>query len=218
MARFVIGTTSFPTKEAAKNAVRAILNGVDLEARITGDRAVFIAHLFALHPGAAEKAAPGVTGHMVRLNDMNGAITRGFHVIHPNNTTTAWSYLPCLNPRLSEPSFTGAMRAAIMLSQASFRRQVFGRADFTNCRYCGNAVERKIAHIHHEAPKFRDLVRNFVAEHGAPEVVSSANFGDDFANIDAKRLWIEYHDARAKRVLVCAPCNYAAERVPEPVC
>ena len=152
--RFVIGTRTYRTKGEAQQAVRDILHGVELDTTIVGDRGVLLGHLFALHPEAAEKAASGVIGHMVRLNDFHGTLTRGFHVVHPSNHTTAWSYFPCFNPSRIEPSVTAALRAAIMLSQASFRRQVFAWSDVEPCGICSKPTERKFSHIHHLAPKF----------------------------------------------------------------
>lgn len=219
MARFVIGTWSYPTKEAARTAVRKILNSAELDRRLVGDRAVFISHLFALHPRAAEKALPGVDGHGVRINDLKGIITRGFHVLHPGLTSTPWSYQPCFNPLLAEPSAIGAMRASIILSQAAFRRSQFGAGDTIPCACCKEQVTRKAAHVNHEAPnQFRELVRRFIERYGEPEVVSSEDFGDDFRSARMRALWLDFHDTSANRVVVCAPCNYAAERMPEPVC
>ena len=209
---FSIGTRVFPTKGDAEREIRTILNSAEIDERLTGDRAVLIRDMFGMHPKAAEKAARGVTGFMVRTNDFHGARTRGFHVIHPNGKTTAFSYAPCLNPAKKELGAIGAMRAAIMLGQRRIMVETFaGRASIP-CPVCSNPMTIGGAHVHHVPPlRFRDLAAAYVEKYGEPEVRKGA-LGVAFASAAVQHHWLEFHDARAKRVVVCAPCNYAAER------
>ena len=213
MARFPLGVRTFRTKGDAISEVRRVLNAVPLETMIRGDDGVLVRDLFALHPGAAQKARGGVIGFMVRLNCYLGCTTRGFHVVHNDGSSTDFSYQPCFNARLAEPSVFAAMRAAIMLSQRQVMMQAFLRGEVARCPGCGGEMRRQGAHVHHVPPnRFRDLAQAFIAEHGMPAVMPSAHFGDDFADAADRLRWIEFHDARARRVVVCAPCNYAAER------
>tara|TARA_R110002126_G_scaffold2345_12_gene13531 strand:+ start:542 stop:1213 length:672 start_codon:yes stop_codon:yes gene_type:complete len=209
---FSIGTTTFDTKGDAREAVRAILNTAELDERLVGDRAVVVASLFAMHPNAVEKAVGGVAGFMVRVNDINGTKSRGFHVIHDNGRTTPFSYQTCLNPTRAELAASVAMRAAIMLGQRRVMMEFFrGRAS-VSCPSCGQPMTKATAHVHHLPPnRFRDIAAAYVAAHGEPEVVKGV-LGVAFKSLTKHHEWLEFHDARAKRTVVCAPCNYAAER------
>lgn len=214
MPPFSAGTFQFPTKGDAQAFVREILNSAPLDEILKGDRAVFIRELFALHPRAAEKAEGGIIGFMVRENDFNGARTRGFHVVHDDGSTTPFSYAPCLNPNKPELSCIAAMRAAIMLSQRRVMLGYFGLKDRASCHACGKLVERQHAHVHHVPPKrFRDIAASFIAARGEPKTIKGV-LGVSFASLQLQSEWVTYHDARASRVVVCAPCNFAAEREP----
>lgn len=177
-----------------------------------GDNHVLISELFRMHPRAHEKVDRGVTGFMVRVNDFYGALTRGFHVIHDDGCTTAFSYLPCMNANSDAPSIAGAARAAIMMSQREILREAFRRRETIPCAYCPRELTKDKAHIHHEPPKFRAILDAFISANGEPKITNALGLGDAFADPLVRLNWIRFHDARAVRVAVCAPCNYAAER------
>lgn len=209
---FSVGTETFANKGEAREAVRRILHEAEIDERLRGDRAVLVRDLFGMHPYAAEKAQGGVAGFMVRTNDFNGAKTRGFHVVHDDGSTTAFSYEPCLNPKKPPIGAAGAMRAAIMLGQRQIMVRAFAGRSSVRCPACAKPMSMGGAHVHHLPPnRFRDIAAAYIAEHGEPKVEKSA-LGVAFASITEQRRWVEFHDARARRAVVCAPCNYAAER------
>lgn len=209
---FPIGTQTFPTKGAAVEAVREILNAAELDRPLIGDKGVFIREMFALHPNAAEKARRGVAGFAVRINDFHGSLSRGFHVLHDDGSSTPFSYQPCLNPKKPPLGATGAMRAAIMLGQRRVMMEWFGGKAVKSCPACDRSITPATAHVHHLPPnRFRDIVAAYVDRHGEPEI-SKAVLGVTFASAAVQHRWVEFHDARARRVVICAPCNYAAER------
>jgi len=168
--------------------------------------------LFGMHPKAAEKSRGGVIGFMVRINDLHGTLSRGFHVVHDDRTTTPFSYAPCLNPKKPALGHTAAMRAAIMLSQRAVLIGYFRGREEAPCQHCSQLVARAMAHVHHVPPnRFRDLVFSWVAENGEPEIQKAA-IGVEFVSPAVRARWLAYHDAHAVRRIVCPPCNYAAER------
>lgn len=210
MAAFTIGVRRFLTKKAALTEVRRVLNAVPIEERLRGDDHVLIAALYAMHPRAHEKAERGCAGFMVRINNLEGALTRGFHIIHDDGWTTPFSYAPCMSAKADDPSLVVAARQAIIPSQREVLRAAFGIRDTYPCAGCGTELSRAQVHVHHTTPRFRDILERFVADHGQPKVINAEGLGDAFANPAVRQLWIAYHDRRAVRVIFCAPCNFAA--------
>lgn len=210
--RFAIGTKSFPTKGAAAEEIRRILHAAELDQPLRGADAVLIRDLFELHPRGAEKVALGVDGVVVKLNRRDGATARGFHVIHPDGTTTGFSYKPCLTPSSDKPSALAAMRGTILLSQRRVRVAAFLRSGRALCAHCQIWIDGTArGEVHHEPlHTFGALAAEWLRLNGEPEIVHSADWGDDFKSAAAKQSWIAFHDARARRVVICQPCHYRA--------
>lgn len=214
MPPFTIGIRTFPRKADALAEVRRILHYWQIDELIRGDDFVLLRCLFDMHPRRSEAAKRGVTGFMVRLNDFHGTLSRGFHVVHYDGSTSGFSYRPCMNPDSDEPSVFAAMRAAIMLGQRRIMMEQFAGRDAMPCPTCRRPITRRDAHVHHLPPhRFRDIAKAYIAIHGEPQVVHSASsFGDSFSDLSRQHHWVEFHDARANRLVVCAACNFAAER------
>jgi hypothetical protein len=210
MACFTLGVRRFLTKKAALVEVRRMLNAATIDRRLMGDDHVLISALYARHPRAAEKASRGMTGFMVRINSIEGALTRGFHVIHDDGSTTAFSYAPCMTASADEPRLAVAARQAIIISQREVLRNAFRGKETLPCENCRKDLTRAAVHVHHTNPRFRDILAGFVTEHGNPVIVNGTGFGDDFADPLKKMLWVIYHDRRAVCVILCASCNLAA--------
>lgn len=210
--RFAIGIRTFETKAAAIAEVRHILNNYAIDMPLIAADGVLLRDLFSMHPDAAAKSFKGMCGIAVRINDFQGCMSRGFHVLHPDGTSTDFSYRPCFNAKLAEPSVFAAMRAAIMLGQRRVLISYFMSKEVMPCPRCNAPIRRQDAHVHHHDPKFRTIAADYIERFGEPETVSSETFGDDFRLISDKARWVEYHDARAVRSVLCAPCNFADER------
>jgi hypothetical protein len=210
---FTIGTFKFRTKKAAITELRDVLNFRYRPGEcLTSVDHDLIEALFQMHPERDIKAAKGVEGFTVEWNEKDGyARTRGFHVLHPDGSTTDFSFYVCLNNNFVRTTFEEAARAAIMPSQRLLR-DTWEAAGGRNCTRCGKAISGSRAHVHHEQPyRFRDLLKIWREKHGEPAVIANPDFGADFADQSVKRRFVEWHDSIAVRTVLCAACNLAAE-------
>lgn len=212
MACIRIGAHWFKRKGDAVKEIRRVLHEATLGQNLVGDDLDLIRALFAMHPGAAdENMRKGIPlNFCVREHSFHGTRTRGFYALHLREFT-AFSYLTCLDPRRSEPNLLAVMRASILLGQRRVKQEYYLGRDIAPCAYCKKDTAFKEAHVHHEPPKFQEIVDAFIADHGSPKCKSAA-LGDEFEDPADLRRWIAFHDACAARVVVCPACNYAAER------
>jgi hypothetical protein len=209
--QITLGTVVFRTKREATAEVRRILHSAPIEVAFADRDLTLIAALFDRHP----RRPPGeVVKFCVGINNYRGALTRGFQAHFADGEVSRFSYIPCLSPTADSPSLVKVMRAAIMLSQRVKLREYYRGRPFMPCHECKADVEISVAHVHHTDPKFQDIADHFVSLIGVPGVVSGAidELGDEFADMAIKACWIAFHDAVAQRVVVCAACNWAAER------
>lgn len=208
-----LGPLSFATKKAAVERIRAVLRGNREGVPLDGDDLAIAMALFDMHPQYAEKAEGGVVGFCVKVNRDHGyAPTRGLHVIHDDGTTIDFSFYVSLDHSRVLPTIQTAARHALLGSQRAFKEQAFS-GGVALCDACSAPLAWSTAQIHHEPPlRFRDILRLWQEQNKEPEIVSRPRFGDDFADAAERTRFVEFHDAIAKRTLVCAACNYAAER------
>jgi hypothetical protein len=207
--RFILGIRSFKSKEDARAEVRRVLHGAEIDQPLVGADLTLVASLYARHPrrsGSPDRFCVGI-------NDYHGSKTRGFHAFYDDGRKETFSYLPCLSPQTDAPNLLNSMRAAIMPSQREALRNAYAGRVMLGCSFCGVGLELESAHVHHMAPKFRDIADAFVALVGVPPVIT-AELGDDFADPKIKRRWVLFHDAVAQRTVLCADCNAKDERKP----
>lgn len=208
LTAFTIGTFWFKTIAAAKLEVRRILHAATIDQPLDGDNLRLIAALYDRHP----RREGSLAGFCVGTNRYHGAITRGFQAIMADGSHIPWSYGPCFNPAVDEPSLMKVLRASIMFSQNEALKKYYAGAIFYPCRHCKKPLQRQDAHIHHLFPKFRDIADAFIGLIGLPHVRTSDNLGDEFSEPELRRRWVQFHEAVAQRAVLCASCNAADER------
>lgn len=100
-----IGTEHFPTKTAATARCQEILyaypgapgTGAGQPQEVTDPTHVtFLTALVARHPDLEEKTGAGVAGFKVQVNPDGKGNTRCFWVIHPDGSSTHFSFKSCL--------------------------------------------------------------------------------------------------------------------------
>jgi hypothetical protein len=88
-----IGNLTFPTKSAATEHFRQMLNNYYFGGRISEEDAAQLASLLAMHPDVEEKIGSGIDYFSVRLADFG---TRCFEVVRTDGTAIDFSFRWCL--------------------------------------------------------------------------------------------------------------------------
>ena len=110
--------------------------------------------------------------------------------------------------------FANACRRSVCGSIAKFRRGQFGRSSTVPCAISGALVTEADCHVDHADPPFRDIVKDFCAEHEWEAMELADGFGKTFAKPgDAKR-FRDFHDVRAVLQVVPAKANLAKRYPP----
>lgn len=100
-----ISDEHFPTKAAATARCQEILytypgqagSGADQPQQVTDPKHhAFLEALVARHPEAEEKIGSGIAGFKVAVNPDGTGNTRCFYVIHPDGSSTHFSFRSCL--------------------------------------------------------------------------------------------------------------------------
>lgn len=132
-----IGDTVYPSQDAARKAVQAVLYGYPLSVRIPEPHGLFLFRLLQRHPSAARKIGNGIRHFEVRENTVDRHVTRGFWAFRfpqPDGGFSEdypeiikFSYLHCIKPRSKEDSNRKGFRHAIDDQCAAFLAS--GRVD-----------------------------------------------------------------------------------------
>jgi hypothetical protein len=213
-----LGQHLFPTKDAARQAVRAILHSAPLETPLPPDHAAVICAILEWHHEKDQKLAYGCRGFFVRVNPPAlKPEDRGFWIIteRPPPGAVPFSYIRCFagpDPAHSAEwrQLNEAARQAIIPSQAAFKLR--NLIPDTPCPRCGEALAGNHAQVDHLPPKFRDILREFCESLPQLPLRDEPTYGYRFADPRDEQAFIAFHDARAVREVVCARCNAAAER------
>lgn len=205
--KFTIGVREFDSKKKAQTEIRRILHSSPLNVELGGDDLQLISDLYKMHPRGQGTPHAFIVG----LNDYHGCATRGFQGIFSDGSRVAFSYTPCLNPSTDKPQIVAAMRAAILPSQRQALMAYYRNKALVPCLHCKAGLTIDKAEVHHMLPKFRDIVDAFVGLIGEPKI-NTAEIGDDFSDFSMKKRWIQFHDAIAQRVILCAKCNREDEK------
>jgi hypothetical protein len=209
-----LGPVSFASLGDALLHVRGLLHATPHEVDLEGEALALIEALYATHPSPEVVAVRFVVG----MNYINGTPSNGFHAVAADGARHRFTYKigPLTGPRgrlgLSSPVAT--LRMAIMDSQRAVKQAYYNGFDIMPCQRCGDPITRQGAHVDHEDPKFRDIAEAWFALYGEPPLLATpGGIGEDFRDPGLKREWIMFHDLHAAiRVVVCPPCNAAAER------
>jgi hypothetical protein len=215
MSVYPLATVVFRTKATAMAMVQTILHHTSHHVPLKGHEAELIAALYRRHPERDRYPEPEY--FTVGKNVHQGVPSNGFRAVFSDATFWAFSYRECFNP--TRPGMTrvlAAMRHATMDSQFTMKRAAFHGSETALCGLrlvpeCLGQTPFADAHVHHLAPKFRRIADDFIAAHGVPEIRATA-IADEMADAGVRAAWQQFHDARARRLVVCRVCNAADER------
>ena len=89
-----IGSHHWPTKKAALEFYKAILNKYSPPCSLSEEDYQEIYMLLQNHPNATQKLEGGIVGIRVDYDEYNGQC---FHIERPNGTLENFSYIKCVN-------------------------------------------------------------------------------------------------------------------------
>lgn len=212
MAAFTIGSRTFRSKAAALKEIQAVLYNQDyLGQPLKGADLELITDLFLRHPHCEEKMVKGVSGFTVMVNGGTPGFkkTNGFHVTHPDGTTSMWSLYVALDGKETESPFARAARLAIAPGQIYVKEETYGDLDAIICEECCvNLVPKDGAHVHHEHPMtFAAILNSWISAFGEADVVPNDGIGYRFADRGVEEQFVGWHDDLAVRNVICTPCN-----------
>lgn len=214
MSRYALGDREYPSKKAAGEEFRRILNSAVLGRALRGSDAETVGLLLTAgrHPESVEKIGPGVAAVVVREAAYG---TRCFWVQRIDGTEIDFSYLTALNgPPSPKAGAVAALRAEVSEQIDAFR---LAADPYTVCGLCGADIGAVAeAHVDHEAPTFDELAGRFAAEVGGWEALAVecvGPYGRRLADRDLAMVWRLYHQQVARLRLVHVACNLQRRRV-----
>ncbi|MDN5750191.1 MAG: DCL family protein [Pseudonocardia sp.] len=217
MAKYQLGSHTYPSKSVALAEFRSILNGTALDEPLSASAAGMIQLLLrdGYHPEAAEKIGPGIEGVVVRINAYG---TRGFWLRRLDGTEVDFSYLVALN---GAPSVEQGVRIAL---REEINDQIVTffdtqTADLARgrvvCELCVTVVGSNGIQVDHAAPTFIELASRFADSLGGWDVIGVECVGPTgrrLADRNHARVWWEFHRQTARLRLVHKRCNLSRAR------
>jgi hypothetical protein len=164
----------FPTRGAAIQYFRAILNRYSPGQRLSRADADDLADLLTRHPEAIAKIGCGIDHFEVRLAPQMG--TQCFWIVRPDATSTDFSFMTCVSGKAKTISqeFHEACRMAIQNDVAKAKRLYFEKHQDASgqvpCELTGRLLTMEDAHAdHHDPMRFEVIVAAFLAAKGRDE-------------------------------------------------
>jgi len=208
----LIGQRAFPTKTAARDAVRVILNATVPGGELADADFHFIGALLGRHPEAVDKIGVGIEAITVRPATSG---TRCFWVRRVDGTEVDFSYLTAIDgvARSPKEEVCAALREEVDRQTGDYRKD-HHRADAT-CAICAEALGDADVHVDHEHPTFDMLATTFAAQIGGWEAIAVecvGPYGRRLRDREAGEQWQRYHHQHARLRLVHANCNRTRRR------
>ncbi|WP_331773354.1 DCL family protein (plasmid) [Embleya sp. NBC_00888] len=200
MAAFTIGSRCYPSKEAAKQAVRDVLYRYSPGDKVDRpDDVELLRDLLDLHPDADEKVGPGVAGFRVVRGERAGV--HAFEVVHTDDNVLDFGIRKCFDPPSLRRRVLEAMSHEIEPNSTAYLdSRVQGRSlvsDLSGTPVATNAV--RVSHF--QGPQRDVIATEFVEEHGgwdAIELTGSRRPGRPrFVDRELADEWRAYHRQRA---------------------
>ncbi|MFJ3799893.1 DUF3223 domain-containing protein [Streptomyces sp. NPDC090088] len=215
MPEFRIGTRRYPTKQAAGDAVRAVLYGCKVGSTVDRleDRLLLL-DLLDLHPEAAEKAGPGVEKFVI-APPLRGSYP-GFAVVCTDGTSIGFSYLACLKPPTYRQQVSSAMRAEVEEDvNAFFASRVAASALVSD--ESGAELDFGDVHVSYfRGPSFAEIAVGFAASAGGWDTIGLASSTDQglstFTDRDLAEQWRSHHAEHAVLGLLSSQENLRRPR------
>jgi len=213
-----IGDHEFPTKSAAKLAVREVLNGYRLGETLTGDRDVFVRDLIALHPATEDKIGCGIHHLEIGLDPDYGT-TRCFHIVRTDGSSTDVSYIKCVDGENRRQLVRPALRNAILPQILHFKERQFSNG-VQRCPYTNEFLKYETCHVDHLPPMtFETLVTEWLKLTGLSEADIQITGRED--NNSARYMtkeeqiasWTAYHQSHGRLRLLSRRGNLSDSKL-----
>lgn len=152
------------------------------------------------HPEMEKKVGLGVK-HFFCEKSPNHP-TRCFHLERIDGTTTDFSYLSCIsgNPPTLEQQFYDACRYSVSERLIQEKEALFKKAGgIMICQKTGDKITIQEAEYRHTMPRFRDIVKDFIAEFNITITYDQLSHGSDmqyvvkFADQNIENMFKKYH-------------------------
>ena len=208
-----IGGYLFPTKKAAKEKARNILNNSDPGQTIGEDGASFLLALVRLHPNAEEKIGVGVSHFSIETEKTFGR-TRHFVLHRVDGTSTDFSFIACIDGATKKKKVLAALRRAVADDIVTFRNEFFSSGGVKACPVSGETITPNTSHVDHEPPRtFLSLVESWMSFEGLDfsDITLSKSVDGDVGRhlscMDQQTSWIEWHRQLCRLRVVSARAN-----------
>jgi hypothetical protein len=165
-----IATQVFPTKTAATEFFKSMLNRYAPGQQVSADDGLELAALLERHTEYTSKVGCGVSHFEVMITEHG---TQCFKIVRVDSSGTDFSYLHCISQRLPtlKQEVSQAFRRVVRFDLYKARDEFFGRHkgtdDLIECASTGERIRREEAHMDHRSPMtFEVIVTTFLAGRG----------------------------------------------------
>ncbi|GAA0897775.1 DCL family protein [Pseudonocardia zijingensis] len=217
MAPYLLGARRYPSKKAARDEFRRILNSNPDNVPLRGEDAELVSLLVhaGRHPEAAEKVGPGVVDVVIRRSEFG---TRGFWLVRRDGSIVDFSYLTALDGQSSvEAEARAALRWEVNDQILAFRD--VHAADLAGgtvtCGLCQQLMTPDNVHVDHHEPTFDELASRFAEVLGGWDrlvIEWVGATGRRLQNRDHGDVWQTYHRQTAQLRLTHRRCNLSRAR------
>lgn len=209
-----LGGEEFPTKDAAKKRIQAMLGGYQPGMIVNAFDSLILCDLVQRHPNAEQKIGAGIAGFRVIRNPEYPS-SKCFALVRTDGSVTDFSYNECLRPTPPNQKAKNGFRSAIMTDILQFKQSAFDEADGPLfCPFTGEKLGFAGAHVDHAPPDtFASLLERFLTMEGISlgsiEVKPSMDnsYLDRLADEALESRWVAFHNHYANLRIVSETAN-----------
>jgi 5-methylcytosine-specific restriction endonuclease McrA len=178
------------TKKARMEAARAIIDRNQMDVEFPPEDVAALADVCGFP----------YEGCVLRKNVEFPNASRHLH-IKVNGEWSPWSWSKDIQGRDTITETKVVMRREIQPHMATYREH----SGHTSCQICGEENDLTVDHLE---PPFIEIIKNYVAAYGWPEIVSRpSQIGRMIKDRDVAFLWYGFHAANANYQILCRSCN-----------
>lgn len=199
MAVFWIGERRYKSKQAAGDAVRAVLHGHPVGTALSGDEFDLIRDLLDMHPNAEEKIGTGVSG--IQIAPPQQGPYPGFEAIRTDGSVIDFSYLSCLTKPSLRSHVHNVMRAEVSDLVSDYFEARYAAGTFHSDESGAPLDRGDTAVSYFRGPAFAQIADEFAEIEGGwgdITVTSSTSYGlGRFTDPDQLARWRFHWKAKA---------------------
>jgi predicted 3-demethylubiquinone-9 3-methyltransferase (glyoxalase superfamily) len=213
MKGLLLEDTWYPTREAARQAISALLHGTPLGQTLDPPAERLLRSLIARHPSASAKIGPGIAWISVQATPGFGQ--RPCFMIHRvDGTEIDVSYRQCLRPSTQREDVAWCARQLISAQIVAYKARSTRDDGRRVCALTGQVLAAEDVEIDHQPPAtFQHLWHTFLAEHAWTEdalwcAPRRGGIGHELMPTNVACAWQAYH----ARYAVLRPLSRQAHR------